>query len=326
MGIYGRKDMGLLKKWREKRRLKEMESRATEQRHDRPEKPERHDRPMTSIQPSNKAKIGVAIITAIVILVVISQSVAIVEAGHRGVVLYLGAVEDRVLPEGFAFIIPFAEHVVQMEVRTLKYEAAAVSSSQDLQIVTTAVALNYHLDTGVVDDIYQTLGENYADRIIVPTIQESVKASTAKFAAEELITKREDAKAKIGDTIRATLIERGIITEQIFITDFEFQQDFARSVELKVVAQQEALREKNVLDKIRVQAQSKEAEAIGIANANIAQAKGEAEAIQIIQAQLRESPDYLKWQAINKWDGKLPIAMGGGAFPFIDITTLTQRE
>lgn len=326
MGIYGRKDMGLLKKWKEKRRLKEMEGRATEQRHDRPEKPDKPDRPMTSIQPSNKMKIGVAIITAIVILVVISQSVVIVEAGHRGVVLYLGAVEDKVLPEGFSFITPFVERVVQMEVRTLKYEAASVSSSQDLQIVTTTVALNYHLDTGVVDDIYQTLGEDYADRIIVPTIQESVKASTAKFAAEELITKREEAKAKIGNTIRETLIERGIIIEQIFITDFQFQPDFARSVEQKVVAQQEALREKNVLEKIRVQAQSKEAEAIGIANANIAQAKGEAEAILIIQERLRESPDYLKWQAINKWDGKLPIAMGGGAFPFIDITTLTQRE
>jgi len=325
MGIYGRKDMGLLKKWKEKRRL-EMERRATEHRPDRPEKPDRSDRPMRSNQPPNKMKIGAAIITAIVVLVVISQSVVIVEAGHRGVVLYLGAVEDRVLPEGFAFIIPFVEHVVQMEVRTLKYEAAASSSSRDLQIVTASVALNYHLDSGVVDNIYQTLGENYADRIIVPTIQESVKASTAKFAAEELITKREEAKASIGDLIRQTLITRGIITEQIFITDFQFQLDFARSVELKVVAEQEALREKNVLEKVRVQAQSREAEAIGLANANIAQAKGEAEAILIIQAQLRESPDYLKWQAINKWDGRLPIALGGGAFPFIDITALAQPQ
>ncbi len=304
----GREDMGNpFKKWREKG----------------PEREERSERPYR--QQPNKMKIGISIVTAIVILVVISQSVVIVEAGHRGVVLYLGAVEERVLPEGFSFIAPFVEQVVQMEVRTLKYEAAASSSSQDLQIVSTKVALNYHLDPSVVDDIYQTLGENYADRIIVPTIQETVKASTAKFAAEELITKREDAKAKIGDAIRETLIERGIITEQIFITDFQFQSDFARSVELKVVAQQEALREKNVLEKIRVQAQSKEAEAIGIANANIAQAKGEAQAIQIIQEQLRESPDYLKWQAINKWNGRLPFAMGGGALPFIDITGLALQ-
>ncbi|MFQ5940377.1 MAG: prohibitin family protein [Nitrososphaerales archaeon] len=287
--------------------------------------PEGEPRRERTYKQPNRAKLGVAIITAIVIMVVISQSVAIIDAGHRGVVLYLGAVEDRVLPEGFAFIAPFVEQVIQMEVRTLKYEAGASSSSQDLQIVTTVVALNYHLDPSVVDTIYQELGEDYADRIIAPTIQESVKASTAKFVAEALITQREEAKARIGDVIRETLIERGIITEQVFITDFQFSEDFARSVELKVVAQQEALREKNVLERVKVQAESREAEAIGNANANIAQAKGEAEAIMIIQEQLRESPDYLKWQAINKWNGRLPFAMGGGAFPFIDITGLALQ-
>ena len=285
----------------------------------------RHERPSRPMKPESKVKIGLGIITALVVLVVISQSVVIVDAGHRGVVLYFGAVEDRVLPEGFSFITPFVEQVIQMEVRTLKYEADASSSSQDLQIVSTVVALNYHLDPSVVDTIYQTLGEDYASRIIAPTIQESVKASTAKFVAEELITKREQAKARIGEEISGTLIERGIITEQVFITDFQFSADFARSVELKVVAEQEALREINILEKIKVQAQSKEAEAIGIANANIAQAKGEAEAITIIQEQLRESPDYLKWQAINKWNGRLPYAMGGGALPFIDITGLALQ-
>ena len=277
-------------------------------------------------RPENRIKLGLVLITAIIILVIVSQSVAIVDAGHRGVLLYLGAVEDRILPEGFSFITPFVEQVIPMEVRTLKYEADATSSSQDLQVVSTVVALNYHLDPTIVNQIYQTLGEDYAARLIAPTIQESVKASTAKFVAEELITKREEAKARIGEEISRTLIERGIITEQVFITDFQFSADFARSIEQKVVAQQEALRERNVLDRIKVQAESKEAEAIGLANANVAQAKGEAEAILIIQEQLRESPDYLKWQAINKWNGKLPLAMGGGgAMPFIDITNLALQ-
>ena len=276
--------------------------------------------------PESKTKLGLGIVTAIIILVIVSQSVVIVEAGHRGVLLYFGAVADRVLPEGFSFITPFVEQVIQMEVRTLKYEADASSSSSDLQVVSTSVALNYHLDPSVVHMIYQELGEDYAARLIAPTIQESVKGSTAKFVAEELITKREEAKARIGDTISNTLITRGLIVEQVFITDFQFSADFARSIELKVVAQQEAERERNVLERVRVQAESREAEAIGNANANVAQAKGEAEAILIIQAQLKESPDYLKWQAINKWNGKLPIAMGGGgAMPFIDITTLATQ-
>jgi prohibitin 2 len=273
----------------------------------------------------SKTKILLGIATAIVIIIVISQSTVAVPAGHRGVVLYLGAVEDRVLSEGFSFILPFVEHAVLMEVRTQKYQAPATASSQDLQLVSTEVALNYHLDPTIVNDIYQTLGENYDDRIIAPTIQESVKASTAKFAAEELITKREEAKATIGEVIRTTLISRGIITEQVFITDFQFSDDFVKAVESKVVAAQEVLRERNFLEKVRIQAQSREAQAIGIGNAKIAEAKGESEAIKIINEQLKQNPDYLRWQAIENWNGELPMATGG-TFPFIDISLLSQNR
>jgi prohibitin 2 len=271
----------------------------------------------------SKAKLLLGIATAAVIIIVISQSTVVVPAGHRGVVLYLGAVEDRVLSEGFSFILPFVEHAVLMEVRTQKYQAPATASSQDLQLVSTEVALNYHLDPKIVNDIYQTLGEDYPDRIIAPTIQESVKASTAKFAAEELITKREEAKARIGEVIRATLVARGILTEQVFITDFQFSDDFVKAVESKVVAAQEVLRERNILEKVRIQAQSREAEAVGIGNAKIAEAKGESEAIKIINEQLSQNPDYLRWQAIENWNGELPMATGG-TFPFIDISLLSQ--
>ena len=122
-----------------------------------------------------------------------SESAVIVQAGHRGVVLYLGAVENKVLGEGVHFIIPFAEQVVQLEVRTLKYEANASAASNDLQEVATVIALNYHIDPSKANLIYQQLGSDYESRIIAPTIQESVKASVAKFNAEELITKRETA-------------------------------------------------------------------------------------------------------------------------------------
>ncbi|HYV52791.1 MAG TPA: prohibitin family protein [Candidatus Eisenbacteria bacterium] len=143
----------------------------------------------------NKLKIVAAVITFVVITVVMFESVVVVEAGHRGVVLYVGAVENRVLGEGIHFIIPFAEQVVPLEVRTLKYIANAAAASNDLQEVQTTIALNYHISPDKANIIYQQLGDDYADRIIAPTIQESVKASVAKFNAEELITKRATAKA-----------------------------------------------------------------------------------------------------------------------------------
>src|SRR2546427_10263944 len=200
---------------------------------------------------SNKLVIVAGIITFIVIIVVMFESVVVVEAGHRGVVLYVGAVENRVLGEGIHFIIPFAEQVIQLEVRTLKFEANATAASNDLQEVQTTIALNYHISPSQANIIYQQLGADYADRIIAPTIQESVKASVAKFNAEELITKRATAKAVIAQTISNTLSARDIVVETVFITDFEFSQAFANQVESKVVAFQKYLTEQNNLKAIQ---------------------------------------------------------------------------
>ena len=202
---------------------------------------------MSRFPSYNIAKIAAVVITFIVIIVVVIESVVIVEAGHRGVVLYLGAVENRVLPEGVHFIIPFAEQVIQMEVRTQKFQAEASAASNDLQEVRTVIALNYRIDPKEVNRVYQLLGVNYADRVISPTIQESVKASVAKFNAEELVTKRETAKGVIAQAIRNTLTSNNILVENVFITDFKFSEAFASQIEQKVVAFQKFLTEQNNL-------------------------------------------------------------------------------
>src|SRR6476661_4694832 len=194
-----------------------------------------------SILGSSKLKILAGVVTVIVIFVVMSESVVVVQAGHRGVVLYVGAVENRVLGEGVHFIVPFAEQVIQLEVRTLKFQADASAASNDLQEVQTTIALNYHISPSQANIIYQQLGADYADRIIAPTIQESVKASVAKFNAEDLITKRATAKAVIDQSIANTLTARNIVVETVFITDFKFSQAFATQVESKVVAFQKVL-------------------------------------------------------------------------------------
>ena len=90
---------------------------------------------------SNKLLIVAGVITFVGIIVVMFESVVVVEAGHRGVVLYVGAVENRVLGEGIHFIIPFAEQVVPLEVRTLKYVANAAAASNDLQEVQTTISI-----------------------------------------------------------------------------------------------------------------------------------------------------------------------------------------
>jgi regulator of protease activity HflC (stomatin/prohibitin superfamily) len=264
-------------------------------------------------------KIAAAVVTIIVIIVILAESIVIVEAGHRGVVLYLGAVENKVLGEGVHFIIPFVEQVVQMEVRTQKFQAEATAASKDLQEVQTVIALNYRIDPQEANKIFQILGVNYADRVISPTIQESVKASVAKFNAEELITKRETAKSVIANAIASTLSANDIQSQNVFITDFQFSDAFATQIEQKVVAFQKFLTEQNNLRAVEVVANQTVAQAEGQARSNAARASGESEAIKIITQQLRESPEYLQWQAISRWNGQMPYALGSGAFPFFQL-------
>ncbi|MGB8938607.1 MAG: prohibitin family protein [Candidatus Nitrosopolaris sp.] len=275
---------------------------------------------------SNKLIIVAGVITFLVIIVVMFESVVVVEAGHRGVVLYVGAVENRVLGEGIHFIIPFAEQVVQLEVRTLKFQADATAASNDLQEVQTTIALNYHISPSQANIIYQQLGADYADRIIAPTIQESVKASVAKFNAEELITKRATAKAVIAESIANTLGARDVVVETVFITDFKFSPVFADQVESKVVAFQKYLTEQNNLKAVQVVANQTVVQANATARSNVAKAGGESQAIKIITVQLRQSPEYLKWLSINRWNGQLPYALGSGAIPFFQLPVVTPQQ
>src|SRR3989441_3833095 len=274
----------------------------------------------------NKLIIVAGIVTFVVIIVVMFESVVVVEAGHRGVVLYVGAVENRVLGEGIHFIIPFAEQVVQLEVRTLKFQADATAASNDLQEVQTTITLNYHISPSQANIIYQQLGADYADRIIAPTIQESVKASVAKFNAEELITKRATAKAVIAQSIANTLGARDIIVETVFITDFAFSQAFANQIESKVVAFQKFLTEQNNLKAVQVIANQTVVQAEATARANVAKASGESQAIKVITAQLKQSPDYLQWLSINRWNGQMPYAFGSSASPFFQLPVAKPQQ
>ena len=275
------------------------------------------------------------IIGFIILIVVLSASIKIVDAGNRGVLLQFGAVDTSVsLGEGIHFVVPFRDNVIPIEVRTQKIVEDAASASRDLQDVRTQVALNYHVNPDSAQVLFRQLGFDYANRVIAPAIQESVKQVTARFNAENLITNRETVKSEIESQIKQRLAAYNVEVETISITEFQFSEQFRRAVESKVEAEQRALQANNELRRIEIEAQQAEAKAVGERQANIAraegtrqanvlQAQGEAEAIQIIDVQLRENPLYLDWLRTQRWDGVLPLVTGGegGATPFIQIPT-----
>jgi len=267
--------------------------------------------------------IMIGIVVLIIIGVVASASVQIVDAGHRGVLLHFNAVDLTIPPldEGLHFVTPFADSVVQMEVRTLKFVKSTSSASADLQTVSTEITVNYHPDPNSINILYKEVGLNYENRIITPTVEEVVKQVTANYNAEELITKRPLVKSDIEAEISSRLSDFNIVTEIVSITDFQFSELFARAIEAKVEAEQKAFKAVNDLQRIEVEALQHAAEAEGIAQANIAEANGEAKAIAIINQALANNPQYLEWLKTQQWDGRLPLVVGEGGTPFISIPT-----
>ncbi len=271
-----------------------------------------------------KAKgVVIGILVLIIIGVVIGSAVSIVDAGYRGVLLHWNAVDvtQPPLEEGLHFIVPFQDSVIPLEVRTLKYTKSTTSASQDLQTVSTEITVNYHPSPNSVNYLYKEVGLDYENRVIQPTVEEVVKQVTANYNAEELITKRPQVKADIEVEIGERLNDFNITTEIVSITDFQFSPLFAQAIEAKVEAEQKALKAENDLRRIQVEAEQFEARAQGTAKGNIAEAEGEAEAIRIINEALANNPYYIEWLKTQAWDGKLPLVVGEGGTPFINIPT-----
>ena len=225
----------------------------------------RYENPKVNVNVgAAKAVVGV-IIALIVAGVIIASSIQIVDAGHRGVLLHWSAVDTSVPPldEGLHFVAPFADTVVNIEVRTLKYVKSTSSASKDLQTVTTAVTVNYHPSPNSIHHLYKEIGLDYENRVIQPAIEEVVKQVTANYNAEELITKRPLVKSDIEAEISVRLTGFNIITEVISITDFQFSPLFARAIEDKVEAEQKALKAENDLRRIEVEARQHEAQGPG---------------------------------------------------------------
>jgi len=265
----------------------------------------------------------IGVVVLIIIGVVVASAVQIVDAGHRGVLLHWNAVDLTAAPlaEGLHFVTPFADSVVQMEIRTLKFVKTTSAASKDLQTVSTEITVNYHPAPNSVNTLFQSVGLDYENRIITPTVEEVVKQVTAKYNAEELITKRPLVKSDFEADISSRLNEFNIITDTVSITDFQFSALFASAIESKVEAEQKAFKAENDLKRIEVEARQHAAQAEGIAQANIAEASGEAEAIRIINNALSTNPHYLEWLKTQQWDGKLPLVVGEGGTPFIAIPT-----
>jgi len=233
----------------------------------------------------------------------------IINAGERGVVMRFGKVQDQVFDEGIHMIMPIITTVRRITVRIQKDSIKADAFSRDLQDIKTDIAVNWHIEPTTVNKIFQEVGdeEQIVFRIISPAVSEVVKAATAKKTAEEIIAKRTELKEEIDNQLRQRLASYGVVVDDVSLVNISFSEEFAKAIEAKQIAEQEAKRAKFEAQRAEQQAQ-----------AEINRAKGSAEA-QRLQRQTLTS-ELLQKQAIEKWDGKFPqVLTGDGALPFITI-------
>jgi regulator of protease activity HflC (stomatin/prohibitin superfamily) len=260
----------------------------------------------------SSTKVVVFCVGALILLflVIAFLPFTIVSAGERGVVTRFGAVQ-RTLQPGFHFLTPFIENSTSIDVQTQKEQTDAEAASSDLQSVRTTVAVNYNVDPEKVADLYTRISTDYKGRIIDPGIQEVVKAVTANYTAEELITKRADVTSEVQSQLATRLVSSDIIVTGVSIVNFNFSDSFNQAIEAKVTAQQNALAAENKLAQVKFEAQQ-----------TVTSAQAQAEAIKI-QAQAINSQggaDYVQLQAIKQWNGILPTSMiPSGAVPFINL-------
>jgi prohibitin 2 len=279
-----------------------------------------------------KALVPIALII-ICVLVVLGGMTVVVDAGHVGVLRTLGAVQAEPLEEGFHFKKPILDQVEFMDVRLVASNAEATAASKDLQIVTTQVTTQYSLSGAFAPAVYQGIGilPKVSAILVEPAIQESVKAITAKFTAEELVTKRDLVKQQIqqalvnyiNTTLKDKELENSLVIANVAITDFNFSPEFNKAIESKVQAEQQALQAKNEKLKRVTQAEAAAAEVQLSSDAEAysidVQSKARAAAIEREAKALQQSPELIQLRTVEKWDGVLPRFSGGDAVPFLNL-------
>jgi prohibitin 2 len=271
-----------------------------------------------SNKPINVNKI-VAWIAGIILAVILAlNSFSSVEYGHLGLYKTFGKLNDEILSPGIHMKVPFIQTVIQINTQITKVETDTSASSKDLQPVSTHVAVNYSVNKAAVFNLMNNIGGSYDTVIISPAIQEIIKEVTAKYPAEDLITKRDLVAGEVSDLLSKRLARYDLVINDINIVNFKFSDSFNQSIEAKQVAQQQALKAENDLKRIEIEAKQK-----------ISQAGAEAESLRLKKLEI--TPDLINLKqieiqekALEKWDGKLPTVTGG-ATPFIDLSSLTKK-
>ncbi|MBQ3652083.1 MAG: prohibitin family protein [Clostridia bacterium] len=267
------------------------------------------------------------ILVVILLVVFVSASYVVIPAGHTGVALTFGKVEDTVLQEGLHFKVPFVQKIAVMDNRIVKLDVNTEAFSKDLQTITTVVAVNYHVGKENSQTVYKNVGLNFEEVLITPAVNEVLKAVTAKYTAVELVSSRAEVSMLLDDGLNEKLNNYGIFINELNIINWDFSEEYINAVEAKQVAEQNLIKTRTEQEQALVIANTEAQKRVIAAEAEANEIKVLAEANAESNRILTESiTDLLiRYQTVAKWDGKLPTVMSGGDNMLIDIPLTSEQ-
>ena len=268
------------------------------------------------IKKPNPRSVGIILIL-LILFIILWGTFVIIPAGHRGVVMWWGSVEKRIMGEGLNFKVPLAETVVKVDVKVQPHPFKEIdAASKEYQMVKLTGMMNFHIDPSYVNDLYQKVGLDFAPKVIDPAFNDFVKEVVPIYQISEILPKREEIRKRAMGKLGDNLARYHIIVDDIYFANIRFSPEYERAIEAKQVAQQQVETQRQVLAQREIEAQQK-----------VATAKGEAESIQVVaqgQAKANDllsrsiSPILVQYKSIEKWNGILP-QVSGTAMPFIDL-------
>jgi regulator of protease activity HflC (stomatin/prohibitin superfamily) len=248
----------------------------------------------------------------LLVLIFISGSFFTVSAGTSAVKLRFGKIIDS-YQEGFHLKIPLVDKIEKFSTRIKKDIVKTEAFSKDLQTIKVGLAINHRIQADTVVSIYRNLGPDYVSTVLAPMAEEWIKAITAKYSAESLISNRVEVAQSLDGILKEKMAQKQVIISDIAIIDFDFSPQFLKAVEEKQIAEQEAKRATNLVEKVKKEAEQQ----ILKAEAEAKSLKLQREVVSDQLIKLRQVEAQLK--AIDKWDGRMPQYLAGGELPFVMV-------
>jgi len=253
--------------------------------------------------------IGIGVATLFVVILLFS-SIYYVAPGHRGVMVTLGKVDQKTYSNGIGFKAPFISSMEKMDVRTIELTNTTASYTSDVQTAELQYTFTYSLNPQNVHVLYENVGKDYVSKKITPVLNDVLKDVIGKWQAQDLVANRDKARGDVLAALNERIDGRFFQDLTFQFINIDYDDDFEAAIKNKVVAEQKALEAKNNTARIQEEAQQK-----------TITAKAEAEAMRVKSRALAENQKLVEYEAVLRWDGKLPQYMfsGNGSVPMIQI-------